>query len=162
MALWAWLQAGSLELNTQKKQNKDRFFMHKNKQQYASEPKTKAHNCFLPFIFIRSLYNGRQYLNYKSPEGCVCDTGWIHSCWGDKLKSEVVSTCKVFVLVEDLTCGSQTVKSGCWCSVIFLCKSSVNPASVQRTSFICSNKTLKEGFPLREEKQVYCIDWGWF
>ena len=67
---------------------------------------SKTHNYFLPFIIIRSLYNGRQYLNYKSPME-VFDAGWIHTAAEGQFKIRgFTSTCDVCYIKENITCGS--------------------------------------------------------
>lgn len=75
------------------------------------------YNCFLPFIIvIRSLYNGRQFLNYKSSVE-VSDTGRIHTAEGETR----MSTCDVFYRNGNITCGAD---------FFFSLWFSVNPASI--------------------------------
>lgn len=125
---------------------------------------TQKLNCFLPFIIIRSLYNGRQYLNYKSPME-VFDAGWIHTAAEGQIKIRgFTSSCDVCYKNGNITCGSQVFNQAFLSFFVYfffkyfsLCESSQCTDDILHLLYT----NLKEGTPFREE-QVYCIDWVWF
>lgn len=98
---------------------------------------------FSPIYFIRSLYNGRQYLNYKSSVELICH-------WIDSRQPNLCDTCHVFCLQKTSLVHLFSHKTFLFFFFFNCCAS---PTSDQRASL-----NITQG----GDTQVYCIVLVWF